>query len=159
MVFMARRQRKSSSENAQIIAMHGLFPRFKHKRGKNGSLIFEGPLFVLPVYDEYTIRIEYRVDLDPRVWVLDPQLVDDAPHRYQNDGSLCLYRPDLFVWRPSYLITDYVIGWVAAWIYFYEIWKETGKWNGPEAHGSTNEIDNEQNDTTSNCNQSLAVDV
>lgn len=135
-------------------------PNFKYSRRKD-FITFEGDLIIKPELPVYTVNIEYRKWGAPIVKVLNPKLVKGCPHVYvdkrQNkekdkkkktnsvgDTSvrdmryLCLYRPGDFNWSNDKLITNEIIGWTIAWLYFYECWLETGEWLGPEAqHGDT----------------------
>jgi hypothetical protein len=115
-------------------------------------LIFTGKLFVKPEYDEYTLEIMYDRFSDPVVKILYPEILPNAPHMYRSEGTLCLFRPKLFHWNQYNLISEYIMGWVAAWIYFYEIWKETNIWYGPEAphDNETTTEKNEKNTTPTN---------
>jgi hypothetical protein len=138
--------------NAQILAMSGLFPRFKCKRGKEGALTFSGSLYIAPEFDEYTISVAYNGYSSPIVKIISPEILPNAPHTYkkENGQELCLYHPKLFSWERHYLISECIMPWVASWVYFYEIWVETGKWEGPEAPHNFEDgthKDNESNPT------------
>lgn len=83
---------------------------------------------------EYEIKVLYPQNKIPRVYVLSPEILDKAPHRYPADKSLCLYYP----WDNSFsskysIIADTIIPWAAEWLYLYEIWLDTGVWWGEEA--------------------------
>ncbi|MCK4323704.1 MAG: hypothetical protein KAW89_04185 [Armatimonadetes bacterium] len=80
----------------------------------------------------YTIRIDWRPQKPPKVFVVDPALVHNAPHRY-NDDSLCLYDHRERPWRPTDLIARTIIPWTAEWLSWYEFCLETREWMGPEA--------------------------
>lgn len=107
------------------------YPQFKHKIEGN-SIIFVGNLQVKPEFPKYTVSIEYRGNLSPIVKIIKPTLVENPPHIYSGK-KLCLYHPDNFKWKKEKLIANEIIEWTSAWIYFYEVWLETGKWYGPEA--------------------------
>lgn len=118
----------------QIDAMKRLFPEFRCRQdGRN--LIFTGILFIHPNLPRYKVRVVYRENLRPKVFVLSPSLDSRTPHLWP-DGSLCLYHPDMFKWNARRLIAKEIMGWTISWIYFYEYWKQSGRWIGPEApHG------------------------
>lgn len=81
----------------------------------------------------YSVKIEYTQGIKPTVYVLEPRLYDNSPHRY-SDRSLCLYyRYDMNYDNQKSLLSDTIIPWTAEWLYFYEIWTETGVWWGKEA--------------------------
>lgn len=114
----------------QLRTMKAKFPNFKAYKEK-GDLVFKGSLQVEPSFPVYTIEIVYRGNNQPLVSILSPKLKPNAPHRYR-EGHLCLYHPNVFHWNGQKLIAKEIITWTAAWIYFYECWKQTGEWYGPE---------------------------
>jgi len=57
----------------------------------------------------------------PQVWVLEPALEEDSPHRY-SDGSLCLDHSGAFTDRST-VVT--FLAWVSVWLVLYEGWMET----------------------------------
>ena len=52
------------------------------------------------------------------------------------DGSLCLYWPHEWWWRSDCIIAETIIPWTASWLYFYELWLDTGEWLGPSSHSA-----------------------
>lgn len=121
----------------QILAMQSLFPQFDYRR------VAQCPTWtgtVEPIDGtRYTVKITYRKPKPPRVWVIEPLVPDSAPHLY-SDGSLCLYYPKDRSWTPKEFIAETIVPWTAEWLAFYEIWRITGKWYGPEApHEGTKE--------------------
>ncbi|WP_295212547.1 hypothetical protein [uncultured Chryseobacterium sp.] len=119
------------------------YPQFKHKQEGN-TIIFEGTLQVKPEFPVYTISIIYRGSLSPIVKVLNPQLVENPPHVYKSeDNKLCLYHPKNFKWTKEKFIAKEILEWTAGWLYFYEVWLETGVWYGPEAHEDFEKLDYE----------------
>lgn len=118
----------------QINAMKRFFPNFRYRR-EGEKLIFTGTLLVRKNLPHYKIKVVYRGDGRPKVFVLSPTLDSRAPHLWP-DGSLCLYHPNIFKWNARRLIAKEIMLWTAVWIYFYEYWKQSGRWIGPEApHG------------------------
>ncbi|MFR1627012.1 MAG: hypothetical protein ACLSU6_08680 [Thomasclavelia ramosa] len=58
---------------------------------------------------------------------------DDFPHKYhknikKQEVQLCLNMPYEFDY--SFRLVDTVIPWTQEWLYHYEIWLATGKWQG-----------------------------
>ncbi len=119
------------TKGQQIFQVRMVFPQMQHSRS-NGVHIWLGTLQPAPDSVRYTIRIEWRPQKPPKVFVVDPALVDNAPHRY-NDNSLCLYDHREQPWRPTDLVARTIIPWTAEWLYWYEVWLEYGEWMGPEA--------------------------
>ncbi len=68
----------------------------------------------------------------PNVLILSPEIDDNAPHRFPKSKSLCLYHSSEFHWNETSYLSDTVVPWTCAWLYFYEVWKATGRWYGPE---------------------------
>lgn len=127
--------------DVQIRAMKQRYPQFKHKKEGN-TIVFEGNLQVKPEFPVYTISILYRGSLPPIVKVVNPQLVENPPHVYRSaENKLCLYHPSNFNWTKEKLVAKEIIEWSAGWLYFYEVWLETGVWYGPEAHEDFEKLD------------------
>ncbi len=112
--------------------MRQLFPRFVYKPGKNPA--WYGVLSPYPGSPEYRLKLEYRPGKSPKMWVLSPEIRDEAPHRYR-DRSLCLYYPRHGEWHPGMFLAQTIVPWAAEWLFFYEVWLEDpeGRWFGPEA--------------------------
>jgi hypothetical protein len=124
---------KSKPYNAdiQVQAMRARYPAFRAVKRRNGEIIFTGQLQVKPELPVYTVRVVYRGDASPQVFVLNPKPVAKAPHIYRDSRSLCLYHKKNFYWHEARLISDEIMGWTVGWIYFYEYWLQTGEWVGP----------------------------
>jgi hypothetical protein len=102
--------------------------------------------FVRPqaLCSQYKIRVEYELNFDPTVVVLDPPLMprEDGgtiPHMF-DQRRLCLFRRRNRHWRPSFLISRTVLPWAALWLYYYELWYATGEWRGGGEHPTAGEI-------------------
>jgi len=134
--------------NTQIFAMRGRYPNFIAKKHHDGRIVFTGNMNVRPEFDEYNVQITYKGRERPKARILSPKVGWDAPHILDGEGLLCLYKGELFQWEEHYLVADYIIGWVAEWIYFYEAWKETGHFEGPEAPHSPNTPKTDEEITT-----------
>lgn len=83
----------------------------------------------------YRILLCYKMGHAPKVWVTWPKLAPDAPHLYSGE-HLCLYWPKEWVWQPDELIARTVLPWTALWLYYYELWLDSGEWHGPSSHGA-----------------------
>jgi len=79
----------------------------------------------------YKVKIVYH-PYQPKVFILEPQVLDFSPHRYK-DQSLCLYHPNDNSFDGMQLISDTIIPWTSEWLYFYEVWLNEGVWWGAEA--------------------------
>jgi hypothetical protein len=67
------------------------------------------------------------------VWVVAPELHKRAEHRF-TDNSLCLYWGRRNDWTPDMALRDTIIPWTAEWLFYYELWLETGRWLGSSSH-------------------------
>ena len=89
---------------------------------------------------EYTIVIRaYEGSKIVRIFVTNPKVElfykgQLVPHLYRN-GALCLYYPKYNEWDYRWPWADTLIPWTSLWLYFYEIWQETGEWLGEGIHG------------------------
>ncbi|OFY43239.1 MAG: hypothetical protein A2Z69_00495 [Bacteroidetes bacterium RBG_13_44_24] len=113
------------------VAMQNLFvqksfPQFSFS-GICGVGTWRGTLQPTPISPVYQILVKYNVNNVPHVWVLSPEIKGNAPHRYK-DKSLCLYWHKEWNWSPDQDISKTIIAWTAFWLYFYEIWLDTGEW-------------------------------
>ncbi|MCI0559664.1 MAG: hypothetical protein MN733_14320 [Nitrososphaera sp.] len=116
----------------QNIHVQGRFPGFSFHR-RNGAIIWRGHLQPRPTSPVYQIEIEYRLNKVPQVRVISPPLATNAKHLYK-DKTLCLYWPKEWHWQQNNLIAEFIIPWAASWLYYYELWLDTGKWLGPSSH-------------------------
>lgn len=132
--------------NYQIVQMRKLYPQFQYKINTDnwGHVSFTGILKPHELAPEYLVKINYRSWKNPRVYILSPTLVDKPPHFYHKTGTLCLYHPKEFNWNKNLSVAEFIIPWVASWLYFYEAWKEHGVWYGAEA---PHDLDTEKKQT------------
>jgi hypothetical protein len=143
--------------DAQIQAMSELWPEFAVKERTSTGAMWIGVL--APDKREHTVRIRYRVpfvlenislrDAQPMVQVLDPILEwhpdyeeGPIPHVYHSDRTpllpyLCLFSPSGKEWSTCDLIAETTVCWTAEWLYFYEAWLVTRKWQGGGRHVGT----------------------
>jgi hypothetical protein len=131
---------KRYNPSIQIEAMKSLYPQFHASSRRMDEIEFVGDIHVKPELPIYTISITFRGDLRPIVKILNPECVEDSPHLYK-DKSLCLYHRNNYHWASGKLIAKDILPWTAAWIYFYEVWKQTGTWYGPEVEHSSPKIE------------------
>lgn len=108
------------------------FPTFRYSR-ENGEAVWRGTLQPRGSSPAYKVAIHYRIGKSPTVKVVSPKLVKGAPHLYK-EGVLCLYWPKEWRWSRDQFIATTILPWTASWLYFYELWLDTGKWLGPSSH-------------------------
>jgi hypothetical protein len=98
---------------------------------KRGVLSWKGTLKPTASSATYTVVMSYDWLHIPRVYVLSPALVPDGsnklPHIYA-DGALCLHTVDDWAWDKA--LAHSIVPWTSEWLFFYEIWKATGHWQG-----------------------------
>jgi len=90
-----------------------------------------------PFSGSYKIKIEYLLGESPKIYVLEPKRLvmpegqKRLKHVYdQKSQQLCLFYPDGFQWNRNRLLADTILLWASEWLFFYEIWVETGEWKG-----------------------------
>lgn len=128
---MPWRRKTRLSLGLQIARMRKLFPGFEFEP-KGGKWVWKGTLQPTEHSPVYHIKIELSPGKYPKVWVTSPKIADNAPHRYP-DKSLCLFYPKDNSWQENMSIADTIVPWTAEWLFYYELWQETGKFWGPEA--------------------------
>jgi hypothetical protein len=82
-------------------------------------------------FSKYKIEIRYDVKSPPKIYVLSPELVEKPKHVFP-DKSLCLYHYSDFKWDDSKSIAYNLVPWIYLWVYYYEVWLQTGTWYGEE---------------------------
>jgi hypothetical protein len=90
---------------------------------------------------EYEVEIRYKLTQYPKIWVLNRALKknaadEDIPHMYEQE-RLCLFQPRYREFRFSDYISETIIPWISLWLYHYENWHMTGKWEGGGEHIQT----------------------
>lgn len=121
----------------QIGRMRAKFPgmavAFRRSR-----IIWTGDWWPHPLSDTYHVQISYTLGRRPRIAILSPKLKlapgkTGLPHVYP-DGQMdiCVHRPE--EWMPSSLIADTIMPWISQWLRFYEVWQQTGSWEGEGTH-------------------------
>ncbi|MCB2160674.1 hypothetical protein KQH40_01155 [bacterium] len=134
--FNSKKVQRKYTEAVQNFHIQKRFPQFSVHRSE-GWTIWRGKLQPRVISPEYEIEIRYLLGKIPKVWVISPYLVDKPPHIYNKDKSLCLYWPKEWVWESNEFIATTIIPWVANWLYYYELWLDTGEWLGPSSHDNT----------------------
>ncbi|WP_156995944.1 hypothetical protein [Paenibacillus stellifer] len=103
----------------------------------DNKLVWTGELQPTELSCVYKVQMEFTEDKGPSVQVLSPKLQKrdgkDIPHMYRQK-TLCLYYPKLKEWRKIQWLHKSIIPWTTLWLYFYEIWLLTGKWEGKGIH-------------------------
>lgn len=108
------------------------FPGFIYRRERGGA-VWRGTLQPRSFSQQYRIAVRYKLSCSPTVEVISPALLPKAPHLWR-DRTLCLYYPRESPWKRDMLIATTILPWTALWLYYYELWSDTGKWLGPSSH-------------------------
>ena len=88
---------------------------------------------------EYEIKIVARTNRQTvDIFVVNPKIglyenERRVPHMYSN-GALCLYYPEYNEWNYTDSWAETLIPWTSLWLFYYEIWFETGEWLGGGIH-------------------------
>lgn len=136
---------KKINPRAQIVAQIGqlkrYFPSGRVINETMDSLTWEVQLQPTELSRLYTIRLKYKVDDFPAVYVTDSFPLerysgkDLLEHVYSTSKQkLCLFKPDTKEWTSDKMIAKTVIPWAAEWLQFYELWLATGDWYGEGSH-------------------------
>jgi len=105
---------------------------------KRGRLIWRGDWWPHPLSDTYRIEISYALGTRPRIAILSPRLAlaegkIRLPHVYPGGQSdICVHRPE--EWNPALPVADTIMPWISQWLRFYEVWQQTGSWEGGGSH-------------------------
>lgn len=83
--------------------------------------------------DTYRVQIRLPVGMTPRVKVLTPKIDYDRRIHMYASGHLCLYKPEDQPWMETDYVHEKIVPWTAEWLVYYELYKLTGEWHGPEA--------------------------
>ncbi len=109
-------------------------------RVRAGELVWRTPIRPTPASREYGVRIAYRLNDVPRVFIETPDLVALAdgrrlPHVYGEDPvRLCLYLPRAFEWSDWMRIDQTIVPWAALWLHYFEEWLLSDEWKGGGEH-------------------------
>ena len=89
----------------------------------------------------YDITVKYNGKI-PEVYLYNQGIMtkedEYIPHcfrrHYKNKEDeyvkLCLYYPRYHEWSNDMFLSETVIPWTIDWLYYYELWRITGKWLG-----------------------------
>jgi len=119
---------------------------------KKDKLVWKYHLSPTPISDIYPIKLSYKLEYHPNVYVIDKKLKlypgkNHLPHTYDTEKQwLCLYYRKANEWNSQMFIADTIIPWISEWLYYYEFWLTTGEWFGKGIHGKPIPIQKENNE-------------
>ncbi|MDR3327611.1 MAG: hypothetical protein LBT04_05735 [Prevotellaceae bacterium] len=111
---------------------------------RNDELIWKGYLQPSELSQKYLIKIVYKRERHPDVYVLEPKPLALAEgkisleHVYDTKTTktqhICIYYKKAKEWDETKFIADKIIPWVSEWLLHYEYWVATGSWHGGGIH-------------------------
>lgn len=101
--------------------------------GHGTMLVCTGSLQPLDWIEAYQIKLTQIPGNAPRVYVVNPKVEYNSKIHMYKEGNLCLYYPAEFIWKPNTSVATYMIPWINEWIIYYELYKISGVWEGPES--------------------------
>jgi hypothetical protein len=105
---------------------------------KRGLITWTGEWLPHALSDTYRIRVSYTIGSRPKIAILSPELKlaegkTRLPHAYPDGQTdICVHRPE--EWTPAKYIADTIMPWISQWLRFYEVWQQTGSWEGEGTH-------------------------
>ena len=126
----------------QLAALKRVYPGSRGGILRAGELQWDYETQPTPISRVYLVRIQYRLDESPKIFVKSPNLRGIAgerkiPHLYdQTRQKLCLYLPRNEEWNSAQWLVDTIIPWTNLWLYYFEDWLQTNEWHGGGEHPS-----------------------
>jgi hypothetical protein len=124
----------------QAYKLESYFPNSKCSISRD-TLVWKGSLQPSHLSSSYLIKLVYKKDSHPDVFVLKPKPLKLADgknkleHVYDtNKQHLCIYFRKAKEWDEGKFIADTIIPWVSEWLLHYEFWVATGIWHGGGIH-------------------------
>lgn len=95
------------------------------------SMVCKGCLQPVDYVEPYQIVITQLPGKAPEVFIKSPKIEINSKIHIYKKGNLCLFYPPDLNWKANTSVSDYIIPWVNEWIIYYELYKISGKWEGP----------------------------
>lgn len=134
---------KEISEKLGMDTAMEVYQMFKGQQISFPVRVFNPERIQKIIVQEYTVKLFAKQDTKVvNIFVVNPKITlfengEKVPHLY-SDGSLCLFYPKYNELSYTDLWTEALIPWTSLWLFYYEIWKETGEWLGGGIHGKKN---------------------
>ena len=120
-----------------------LYPKGTFLKETSQHIIWECDIMPTPLSQTYRIKIDYRANIKPDVYVVTPYPLPryngskKLEHVYSTEKQkLCLFHPSFDNWNYAKPLVKTIIPWAAEWLMYYEIWVVTGEWEGGGIHPS-----------------------
>jgi hypothetical protein len=112
------------------------YPQFRSQGNRGNRITWTGELQPTARSATYLVEITYTVPARPRIRVLRPELkrregAHNLPHVFEDD-LLCVHEAQ--DWNATMIIANTILPWISGWLYFYEVWLDTGYWEGEGTH-------------------------
>ena|ERR1017187_5086725 len=112
------------------------YPQFRSASNRGDRIIWTGEIQPTARSARYHLEITYVVPQRPEIRVLAPELRrreggQRLPHSFPGD-LLCVH--EAADWNATMMIATTIIPWICGWLYFYEVWLDTGYWQGEGTH-------------------------
>jgi hypothetical protein len=124
----------------QAYKLRSYFPESKYSI-RQDVLVWKGYLQPSDLSLKYLIKIVYRREKHPDVYVIEPKSLPLAEgkikleHVYDTKKQhLCIYYRKAKEWDETKYIADKIIPWTSEWLLHYEYWVATGIWHGGGIH-------------------------
>ncbi len=121
----------------QIIELKNNYDEVSYTTKKD---VYYIELYLRPTHFSFKYKIKMCCRVGKRyvnVYVENPRLKqtrrNPIPHMYL-DNSLCLYYPKYNEWDMNDSWSKTLVPWTSLWLFYYELWKETGEWYGGGVH-------------------------
>jgi hypothetical protein len=140
---------KNKSLVQQEFALRSMFPGSFISRYREDKLTWVHCLTPSEICRTYKVKLQYTRSDGVSFYVLEPklQLAEghvSLPHVYDSAlQKLCLFEPG--GWNSAMYFVHTIIPWACEWLYHYEVWVATGRWNGGGKHPK---LDSEKQDLT-----------
>lgn len=115
-----------------LLSCHPQLPGFIFNLGRIRKI--EG-LRLYENFSQYRYRIIF---INEKPYVFPDPLLESKGHKnhINSNLSLCLYHENEFKWQDKPYLDQYIIPWIYMWQYYYNEWKKSKIWVGPEYHRS-----------------------
>jgi hypothetical protein len=132
-----RNRKAERSCSSQYAELKKKFPEWNIRLRKN-QVVAVGSIQPTAWSRKYLVELKYSFGNRPKVRVLSPELMGLAcdrkiPHMY-SQKHLCLFYPKSRQWTLGDSIAEFQIPWISLWLYFFELWLITDKWQGGGIH-------------------------
>jgi len=129
-------------DEMEILQQQGFISGLQHRATRRNHIwtfrindieIKTATLQIRKDFSDYEIKMRYNRKEAPRVFIESlKKKYQFIPHLHK-DKSLCLYKPANWQWKNSMSFGAELFPTACLWLYYLELWLETGEWYGEEA--------------------------